>query len=834
MINLLEGILVADRDLTGVLGPRAGQLLEWPRVTGQIARLCINTRAAEAVRARRPFSSLEPIELQRALADEMRPAGEVDHWPPLVELSGALDLLEQEHPIRLEGPDLVHIAAVAEELDRLRDHFLQDRQRCPLWGEAAIQLTSFSGVSGAIRRALDLDGSILDSASPLLSRLRRSLVGQEQSVRREVGRAMADARNRGWTTAAEPTLRGERFCLPMRSGDSRKVSGIVHDRSATGATLFVEPAAVVHLANALAETRLEIAAEEARILFELNRAVEQAADALRESAELMLLVDQVRAQLLWSRQVGGNRPQLVEQGTLRICAGRHPLLMEALGQGSITAGRSQVVPLDLELPQDARALVISGPNAGGKSVALKSVGVFCLLAQCGWDVPAREDTVLPLVRRLLVDLGDDQSIAESLSSFSAHLRHLARFLEDAEPGCLVLCDEIGSGTDPQEGTALAYAVLARLAERGATVLASTHFGLLKAAVHEHPGMVNAAMDYDERDLQPLFTFRVGDPGTSHAFDIAARMGIPVDLLEQARAMAGQERVQVEQLLADLDRRARELADEQEKVRQAALRGEEQSSELARRLKGLGRERREVLAEARRQSEDLVREGRRAIEQVVREIRSRSAEKPVVQAARDRIAKLGEQLDNLVGDDSREETTDGIAPTEVSVGQRIRIPHLGLIGSVVEVRGGKVTALADGLRLNVGLDAVRLMDPDGRDLGPAASNEQQGKSMPANGSVENRRVAEGSWNWEGTPSSTSPEIDLRGETGDEAWERLDRLIDRAIPAGLEVLNVIHGYGTGRLREALHAHLKADPRVASFREAGAGAGGGGATHVFLTGD
>jgi DNA mismatch repair protein MutS2 len=811
MINLLERIAAFQDSSEAVLGPRPGELLEWSSVTGQVASFCLNGPAADAVLSRRPYASLEPIALQHSLADELRPAGDANQWPPLADVGLALDLIRQPPPVRLEGADLVHVAGVAEQLDMLRAYFMADRTRFALWGEAAVQMADFSGLSGAIRRALDRDGSILDGASSLLARLRRAVVGQERTVRREIGQAMNQARARGWTTGDEVTLRQDRFCLPLRSGDSRRVEGIVHDRSSTGATLFVEPAGVVRLANELTATRLEIAAEEARILFQLNRSVEQAASALGEACKLMILLDTVRAPMLWSRQVRGRRPRISDVGEIRICGGRHPLLMEALGEGDRAAGRELVVPLDLEIPAGKRALVISGPNAGGKSVALKSVGVFCLIAQCGWDVPAREDTILPLITRLLVDLGDEQSIAQSLSSFSAHLHHLGRFMAEAGPGTLVLCDEIGSGTDPQEGTALAFAVLAKLTDSGALVLASTHFGLLKAAVHDHPRMVNAAMDYDERDLRPLFTFRVGDPGTSHAFDIAARMGFPADLLGRARRMAGEERVQIENLLADLDRRARQLASTQEELRRETERARTLGGELDERLRGLNRERRELLKQASREAEDLVREGRRAIEQAVREIKVSGADKTVVKSARRRLDRLDRQL---TGD--REEI---LPPASIEPGQRVRIAHLGLIGTVVEVRGDRILATADGLRLTLGREAVRPLEDSGSGGEPAA-----GSSVAP---------TMGGWAWHSNVTGAEPEIDLRGESGEEGWRRLDKLIDRAIPAGLEVINVIHGFGTGRLRDHLHERLKNDPRVASFREAGPGQGGGGATQVILAG-
>ncbi len=809
MIELLHRI---DRDRKGaepVLPERGAQLLEWHRITSQIARHCRNERAAQSISCRQPFATEEAIAFQHALADELRSEGQAGHWPPLLDLSQGLQLLEMLAPVRYEGSDLVHLASVAEELDALRQYFLGLRQTCPLWGEAAVQMATFTGVSGAIRRALDPDGYIVDAASPLLARLRRSVAGQERAVRQEMNLALGAAKAKGWTTGNEVTLRGDRFCLPLRSGESTKIAGIVHDRSATGATLFVEPASVVRLSNELTETRLNIAAEEARIIFELNRAVEQAAVSLREAAAVMLLLDEVRAHLLWSAQVKGNRPLIEPGARIRIAGGRHPLLMEALGDGDLVLGAQSVIPLDLEIPAQGRALVISGPNAGGKSVALKTVGVFCLLAQCGWDIPGRQDTRLPLIKRLMVDLGDDQSIAEALSSFSAHLGQLAEFLHSAGPETLVLCDEIGSGTDPQEGTALAYAVLERLIDQGAQVLASTHFGLLKAAVHDHPQMVNAAMDYNEKDLLPLYTFRVGDPGTSHAFDIAARMGLPEDLLSRARQMAGEERVQIEQLLSDLDRRVGELADQQNELHLAVEKQKFLDQELADRLKGLNKERKKVLEETRREGEKLMSEGRRAIEQAVREIKSEQAGKRVVKAARNRLDDVGQEIrQSLEDEDTPAETPVNV---EVVKGMRVRIPHLGLIGRVSEVRGEKITATAEGMRLTLTRKSVVPLAEDGQEMTPETHT----------------------WSWQGEVPAASHELDLRGETGADGWERLDRLIDRAIPAGLDVVSVIHGFGTGRLRDFLYKKMKNDPRIASFGEAGRGRGGAGATRIVLKG-
>ncbi|MBK6900291.1 MAG: Smr/MutS family protein [bacterium] len=773
---------------------RALRLLEWHRIAAQVARHARSRRAAARLAARRPFARMEPILLQRELADELRPRGERGEWPPLVEVGDALDLLDRPRPLRLAGAELVHLAATAVDLDHLRDDLIARERDHPRWCGAARCLQPLSGLAGAVARALDRDGGVRDDASPLLSRLRREARDQERQARAAVQRAMADARERGWTTATEVTLRGDRLCLPVRSGSKRQVDGIVHDRSATGGTLFIEPAAVVALQNDLIETRLAAAAEAERILLELNRAAEASAPALREACELCLRVDETRSALLWSRAVRGARPALAAGGELDIRAGRHPLLLDRAG--------ADVVPLDLAMPDGARILVISGPNAGGKSVALKCTGLLCLLAQCGWDVPAREDTRLPLLGRLEVDLGDDQSIARSLSSFSAHLSHLAGFLDRAGGESLVLCDEIGSGTDPDEGTALAFTVLEALAERGALVLATTHSGLLKAAVADHPSMANAAMDFDETNLAPLYTLRAGVPGASHAFAIASRLDFPAGLVERARARVGEDRFRIEHLLTELGARARDLQQQQSEARRLAEAARAGHDALAARLAGIERERADALAAARRAGEDFLAEARRTLERLVRELRGEGPRTRTIRDARDELAGLGA---GLPPEAPR-------APVAAPVaGDRVRVPHLGLDGRVVEVRGGRLVVLAGGMRLSLPADAVAGADGGGSAAAP-----------PPPGASRHVAAAGG---------AGVTELDLRGFRAEEGWEALDRLIDRAIPAGTGEIGVIHGFGTGRLRAYLLERLARDPRVAGFQDAPPDQGGQGRTVVRL---
>jgi DNA mismatch repair protein MutS2 len=814
VITLLACLREAERHASEqpVAIARDLRLLGWPDLTAQIARYCRNERASAAVCEQLPFFDPSVIDLLWTLADELHSLARSGHEPPLAGISDVLNDIAQEIPLRLAGGNLVAVACLAEDVDRLRDWILQHRHALVVWGQAAAESPSMASLATELRRCLDREGFLLDTASPLLWRLRRSVREREQQVRQSVQRAMAAAIQQGWAASDEVTLRADRFCLPLNATDRRRVSGIVHDRSRTGQTVFVEPAETVQLANDLAESRLEMGAEEARIIMELNQQVDRARPGLLAAAELLLLVDRVRAAGLWSEARQARRPRLEQGALMRICRARHPLLEAALEigpPGPDANGRPGVgvVPLDLELTPETRALVISGPNAGGKSVALKTVGVLVLLAQCGWDVPAREDTVLPLVRRLFVDLGDEQSIEASLSSFSAHLTQMHRFLQEADEHSLLLCDEIGGGTDPQEGTALALTILDRLASRGALVLASTHYGLLKAAVHDHPAMTNAAMDYDDVSLRPRFSLRIGDPGASHAFDIAGRVGLDRELLDQARALVGEERHQLEALLQDLAQRARHLALQEQRYGKLVEEAERGRAADAKRRRDLESRMRDERAELRRRGEELVRTARRQLEDAVREVRRAGAESATVKRARRQLQQVQKQFP------APDPLPD---PPDLARGDRVGVPHLGLRGQVVEIRGEKVGVLADGMRVSVDRQAVVKL---------AETEPDDGRNAPATG------LGAVSWTWDQDDPGIPPELDLRGMRLEEAWNLLDKLLDRAVPVGLSELTVVHGMGAGKLRERLLEKLDADPRVATFHPGGERRNNFGATVVHL---
>ncbi len=773
---------------------RAFVLLEWEKTLAGIARFAICRDTAEHIICQLPYTDLQPISQKRQLLDELRESFEDEQHPPLTNITDAIKLLNRDLPLRLEGSDIIAIAAAASDLDQLREWLIEGETYRPVWASAATSSASFNQLCSRVLMALALDGTVKDSASPLLSSLRKNIRNQEQSVRSEVSKIMSKASSKGWTSADEVTLRSDRFCLPMRSGDRQKVQGLVLDRSGTGSTIFVEPESVVVLQNDLVEARLNAAAEEQRILLELGALVEANIEDLLEAAALQTLLDETYAVLKWTKSIDAFRPAIQPGGKVIIDSARHPLLLNQDPPIDVT-------PLTFEIPSDRKVVLVSGPNAGGKSVMLKCVGLMVMLGQCGWDIPSDGKTELPLFKQLFVDLGDEQSIARSLSSYSAHLEHMGSFIKLADKETLVLCDELGSGTDPDEGSVLAYVMLDALAAQGATVLATTHYGLLKASVNDHPAMVNAAMDFDEETLLPLFSIRVGIPGGSHAFDIARRMSLPGDMIDRAAALLGQDRVQIEKLLTELSTRNRELVEANQRAASKERELLTTSEKLKQQLADINKERKKVLAEARAEGERFIKESRRNLELAVKTIKETAASKKSVVDAKEVLENI---KDSLPGEETSQDELDKIVK-----GDFVEVPHLHLKGEVVESRNNRLTIESDGMRMSVATkDAVVI------------KNRQKSRKTVIKAGTHSLADVQ-----------ARSEIDLRGLTTEEAWDAVDLFVDRAVVAGLEELEIIHGTGTGRLRFFLHEKFRKDSRVLTFEHAPLNRGGEGMTIVKL---
>ena len=659
-----------------------------------------------------------------------------------------------------------------------------------------------------IERTVDEGGEILDSASPALAATRKRLRTAQDRVRERLNTMLRSSTLAGVIGEAIVTMRAGRYVIPIRAEARGKLKGIVHDQSASGATLFVEPLTVVELNNTWTQAALDAAAEEERILEELSRAIEGRAEALLASVGALSRADLWMARARLGRGMDGVRPALAADAA-ELLSARHPLL----GPGA--------VPIDLRIGDrfGYRALIVTGPNTGGKTVSLKTLGLLALMHQAGLRVPAAEGARLPVYRRVMADIGDEQSIAQSLSTFSSHLRNVVRFVAAAGPNTLVLLDEIGAGTDPTEGSALAMAIVERLLELGATVAATTHYAELKAFAQEHELVTNASVAFDVATLRPTYRLEIGLPGKSQAFAIAQRLGLPAEILADARSRLAAEHVTMEETLAAIARAEEERSAELEQA-QAERRAAGEDRELAR--GGVARARREaaaLLAEARRAAEDLLARAEREVEALRRELTrqrnlrgSRQAAGTAQTAFKDLAARASRARAELpaaaapapAGNDEQPQPRAGLWG---------RSRTLGSSGRIVEVSGrtGRVTLETDGARVVVPGDDVDVVSepmpvPAGRDEEAAALRQR-------------------------AASRIAPRLDLRGERVEAAIERLAAYLDEALLAGLDEAVIVHGAGTGALRRAIREYLAEYPRVRATRPGRREEGGDGATVAEL---
>ena len=670
-------------------------------------------------------------------------------------------------------------------------------------------------LAARIERSVDEAGELLDTASSELASIRRRMRTAQDRVRERLNAMLRSSQMAGLIGEAIVTVRSGRYVIPIRAEAKGRVKGIVHDQSTSGATLFVEPLTVVELNNAWTEASLAEEREEERILDELSAAVEARSESLLASLSALARADLWMARARLGVEMDAVRPDQAEDAA-ELLSARHPLLGAA------------AVPIDLRIGDrfGYRALVVTGPNTGGKTVSLKTLGLLALMHQAGLRVPAADGARLPVFRRIMADIGDEQSIAQSLSTFSSHLRNVVRFVEAAGPGTLVLLDEVGAGTDPTEGSALAMAIVTRLLDAGAMVAATTHYAELKTFATEHPGVSNAAVEFDVSTLRPTYRLTIGLPGKSQAFAIAERLGLPAEILADARERISAEHASMEETLAAIAR-AQEAQGAALDAAQAERSAAADERERAR--AGVARARREageLLTDARRAADEMLARAEREVADVRRELtRQRNLTGSRAQRA---STGSGDAIDELQRRTSRARSEATAARPNVNVegaadepagGPQPRIglwgrsSTLGSTGRIVEISGrtGRVTLETEGARLVVPADDVEVVPEPISGPSPRDTEAEELR----------RRAA----------ASVSPTLSLRGERVEAALEQLSDYLDQALLAGLDSVAIIHGSGTGALRRAVREALAEHPRVRSVRTGRRDEGGDGATIAEL---
>lgn len=703
------------------------------------------------------------------------------------------------------GEDLWHLATVLGIVRRAHRFFAERSHLYPLLSAHAARLVPRRPLEEQILTAISEEGEVLDRASMELQRLRRGISEAQREVKQKLEGMLRSSTVQKYLQEALVTVRGDRYVLPVKAEYRAQLPGIIHDQSASGATLFIEPMAVVELNNKLRQQRAAEEQEVERILRELSACVAEQSQIILENLAVLAWLDFSLAKGRLSYEMQAVRPVLTHDYALRLIQARHPLIPS-----------KEVRPIDVHLGQSFSVLLITGPNTGGKTVTLKTIGLLSLMVQCGLHIPAAEGSQVGVYESVYGDIGDEQSIEQSLSTFSSHMTNIIQVIKSADCASLVLLDELGAGTDPTEGAALAMAIIDTFLRRGTQVVATTHYSELKAYAHTKRGVQNASMEFDVETLRPTFVLTIGLPGKSNAFEISARLGLDVNVIAEARRYLTHEALKVEDLIHDLEK-SRKEADEA--LRQAFIKERQAEARLleAELEAKVQRERaREVQKRAAEEAKVLVRRAKHEIDELVETLRQAEKEGTTQEPAHliERVRQRQREIMREIGEQVEEDVVSlaNSPPEEViGAGDEVLIVHLNQRGRVLEVlSGGSVTVQLGALRMQVEAKHLRKV------------SEKKKRESPLQAGFHSVDLA---------GHNIKLELDLRGYTVEEGVQEADKYLDSALLRGLGQVQIIHGKGTGALREGIRAFLSGHSAVKSYRLGHANEGGSGVTVVLL---
>lgn len=778
---------------------RTLRVLELDKILLALEQRCATEMAKELVRALLPATDIDEVRRRQKETTDARRRVERFGSPPLGGISDLRSSLEQAQKGTLLEPH--HLLTIARTLERATDlkfWLLKTAEEDSLRLHAE-RIGDHARLIARIRWCIGEDGQVLDRASDELASLRRRINTVQQRMQQKLHDLLRDPAITKFLQEPYYTIRDGRYCLPVRAEFRQQVPGIVHDKSSSGMTLFVEPEPLVEMGNELRLLQADEQREVARILRDLTTEVVEELPLIAQTLDAVRRLDFAFAKARLSQDLRAHEPELNTDGMIKLRRARHPLLQF---QGF-------VVPIDFELGTDFDVLVITGPNTGGKTVALKTIGLITLMGQCGLHVPAAEGAKLCVFRQVFADIGDEQSIEQSLSTFSSHMSHIAKMLQRADEHTLVLLDELGAGTDPIEGAALAKAILLFLHQQGAKVVCTTHHSELKHFAYLQPRFQNASVLFDPETLRPTYQLVIGIPGQSHALDIARRLGVPTAVVREARRQLPRDRKTAEALINQLteERQAAELlrAEWERKLKEL----EQREKELREQEQKLRQEEQRILTEARRQAEALVRRVEGQVEETLKLLRKQGVAPFVPTEVRQRLRALRQQLTTTPLPQPNVPMTEF---PYLTIGALVRIRDLGVIGKIVAIDSDKKEAQVEVDGLRIWVNAARLE--------PVA---EEAPKSPTDAEVATIRVRK--------MVSAPKELNLIGKRVDEALEALTKFLDDAVLAGHQQVRIVHGRGTGKLRQAIHDFLRGHPQVRSFELAPLNEGGDGATIVQL---
>ena len=705
-------------------------------------------------------------------------------------------------------------------------------------------VATFPRLVEAIDGILDKFGRIKDSASPQLAAIRRELARTEGGISRTLHGILRSAQSEGLVDKdVTPAIRDGRLVIPVTQGLKRRIRGIVHDESASGKTVFIEPAEVVEANNRIRELEADERREIIRILTEFAARVRPHVRPILESYKLLAAIDFINAKAALARLINGIEPCVEPRPHIDWIRAVHPLLALSLGK----QGKA-VVPLDITLTQEKRILIISGPNAGGKSVCLKTVGLVQYMLQCGLSVPIGERSRTGVFGNIFIDIGDEQSIDDDLSTYSSHLTNMKQMMRHADPATLLLVDEFGTGTEPQIGGAIAEAVLKQFCRRGAYGVITTHYQNLKHFADAHEGVANAAMLYDRHEMRPLFQLSIGRPGSSFAIEIARKIGLPEEVISDAADIVGSDYIQSDKYLQDIVRDKRYWESKRQAIHQREKSLEQTIARYENEVRELEQSRKDIIGKAKQQAEELLGQSNRMIEKTIKEIRESQAEKAETKKIREELEAFKAGVKDTADDDElitrkmrqiqerkarREKrkrdkenekleikneqlkTENEQSAPPLAPGDTVRIKGLTAVGRIEATDGKTATVIFGGMRTKMRADRLERADaPKSEEPKPYAAVSRQTREA-----IDSRKLA------------FKQDIDVRGMRGDEALTAVTYFIDDALLVGMPRVRILHGTGSGILRQLIRQYLATVPAVASFRDEHVQFGGAGITVVEL---
>ncbi|GAB6926815.1 endonuclease MutS2 [Paenibacillus sp. JCM 10914] len=782
------------------------QTLEYRKILNSLAQYTQTSMGKEQAEELKPQTDLEPVKDLLAATDQ---AYTVDRLKGNPSFRGVTDINDALKRARIGGTLSPHeLLATSNTINGSRriKRFIagiHEEEKIDILFNLSDLISEQKPLEDAIRICIDDAAEVLDSASAELAQIRRELRGGEVRIREKLESMIRSQSVAKMLQDQLITIRGDRFVIPVKAEYRSYFGGIVHDQSGSGATLFIEPESIVAMNNKLKETRIREEREIEVILQKLTAKVGEEADLLSIDVDLVGQLDFMFAKARLAHVMKASLPRMNDRGYIKLRKGRHPLIPA-----------EQVVPLDVELGNSYTSIIVTGPNTGGKTVTLKTIGLLNLMAMSGLFVPAEEGSQMCVFDAIYADIGDEQSIEQSLSTFSSHMTNIIRILNQMTPKSLVLLDEVGAGTDPAEGSALAIAILEHIHRMGCRMIATTHYSELKAYAYERKGVINASMEFDVNTLSPTYRLLVGVPGRSNAFAIAERLGLPGSILEFARGEVKEEDQRVEHMIASLEENRHTAEVEREKAEQVRKEMEQLRERHQQELQKLEEQRDKLVDKAKSDAKIIVDKARGEAEEIISDLR-KLAQEEGASVKEHKLIAARKRLDEAEPQQSRKTAAQRAIKQQRSIepGDEVRVYSLNQKGHVVEMAGSKEAVVQLGImKMKVGLNDLELVSSPAESTKPSPKQHATVLKRTRDANVRN-------------------ELDLRGANLEEALIEVDRFLDEAFLGNLGQIYIIHGKGTGILRTGIQDYLRKHKHVKSHRLGNYGEGGNGVTIAEL---